>query len=142
MPSKPSSMPEVQTLLTGLAFVESPRWHDGRLWFSDWLAQELIAVDLEGRSEVMIRMPSFPFSIDWLRDGRLLIVSGPEGLLLRREPDGALLTHADLTSLSDKGFNEIVVDGRGSVYTNGVGFNLMAGEKFAPGLVALVNPDG
>src|SRR5215470_15451352 len=127
--------------MTGLAFVESPRWHDDRLWFSDWIARELIAVDLEGRSEVIVRMPSFPFSIDWLHDGRLLVVSGREGLLLRREPEGVLLTHANLTGLS-KGWNEIVVDGRGNAYINGGGFDLMAGEKFAPGMIALVSPNG
>jgi len=135
-------MPDVKTLMTGLAFVESPRWHDDRLWFSDWVAREVIAVDHEGRSEVMVRMPSFPFSVDWLRDGRLLIVSGRDGLLLRREPDGALLTHTDLTGLSEKGWNEIVVDGRGNAYINGSGFDLMAGEKFAPGMIALVSPNG
>ncbi|HKE32446.1 MAG TPA: SMP-30/gluconolactonase/LRE family protein [Candidatus Angelobacter sp.] len=135
-------MAEVQILMSGLAFVESPRWHEDRLWFSDWVARELIAVDLEGQSEVVIRMPSFPFSIDWLSDGRLLVVSGREGLLLRREPGGALLTHANLTGLSDKGWNEIVVDGRGNAYINGGGFDLMAGEKFAPGMIALVSPNG
>src|SRR5262249_26038592 len=134
-------MPEMRTLMTGLAFVESPRWHDDRLWFSDWIARELIAVDLEGRSEVIVRMPSFPFSIDWLRDGRLLVVSGRAGLQRRREADGSLVTHADLTSLSDKGWNELVVDGRGNAYINGAGFDLMAGEEFAPGVIALVTPD-
>ncbi len=135
-------MPEVRILMKGLAFVESPRWHDDRLWFSDWVAHELIAVDLEGRSEVIARMKSFPFSIDWLRDGRLLLVSGSENLLLRREPDGSLVTHADLTGLSDKGWNEIVVDGRGNAYVNGAGFDLMGGEKFAPGVISLVTLDG
>jgi len=134
-------MPEVQTLLTGLAFGESPRWHEDRLWFSNWGAQEVVAVDLEGKSEVIVRVPSFPFSIDWLPDGRLLLTSGRSGLLLRREPDGELLTHADLTSLSG-GWNEIVVDGRGNAYLNGGGFDLLAGEAFAPGIVALVTSDG
>jgi sugar lactone lactonase YvrE len=141
MQSIQSSLPGVHTLLTGLAFVESPRWHDDRLWFSDWVAKELIAVDLAGRSEVILRMPSFPFSIDWLRDGRLLIVSGSEKVLLRREPDGSLAPHADLSDLSN-GWNEIVVDGRGNAYINSVGFDLMAGEKFAPGMIALITPDG
>jgi len=133
---------ETQTLLTGLVLGESPRWHDDRLWFSDWGAQEVVAVDLEGRSEVILRVPSFPFSIDWLPDGRLLIVSASDRLLLRREPDGSLAAHADLASLSDRPWNEIVVDGRGNAYVNGGGFDLMAGEEFAPGIIALVTPDG
>ncbi len=136
-------MPELRTLLTGLAFGESPRWHEGRLWFSNWGAQEVVAVDLDGQSEVMLRVPTtMPFCIDWLPDGRLLVVSGREGLLLRREPDGSLVTHTDLRGLSDKGWNEIVVDGRGAAYINGGGFDLMAGEPFAPGIIALVTPHG
>lgn len=136
-------MPEVQTLLTGLAIGESPRWHENRLWFSNWGTQEIVAVDLNGKSEVMARVPTtIPFCIDWLPDGRLLVVSGREGLLLRQEPDGSLVTHADLRGLTDRGWNEIVVDGRGNAYINGGGFDLMAGEQFAPGIIALVTPDG
>jgi sugar lactone lactonase YvrE len=134
-------VPEPQMLITGIAFGESPRWHDGRLWFADWGAQELIAVDLEGRSEVVVRVPSFPFCVDWLPDGRLLIVSARDRLLLRREPDGSLATHADLSGLSDYPWNEIVVDGRGTAYVNNIGFEFPCGE-FAPGTVALLTPDG
>ena len=135
----------VQTLLTGLAFGESPRWHDSRLWVSDWGRREIIAVDSEGHSEVIIRLnfESFqPICIDWLPDGRMLIVSSAEGRLLRRQPDGSLVTYTDLSQLTDKGWNEIVVDGRGNAYVNGGGFNLMAGEPFAPGIIALVTPNG
>jgi sugar lactone lactonase YvrE len=134
----------VQTLMTGLALGESPRWHDDRLWFSNWVAQEIVAVDLKGKSEVVVRVPfpSFPFSIDWLPDGRLLIASASDRPLLRREPDGSLVTHAELRGLSARGCNEIVVDGRGNAYINAVGFNLLAGEAFAPGSVSLVTPDG
>jgi sugar lactone lactonase YvrE len=129
--------------LTGLAFGESPRWRENRLWFCNWGMQEVVAVDRDGESEVMLRVPtSIPFCIDWLPDGRLLVVSGREGLLLRREPDGSLATHADLNGLSDRGWNEIVVDGRGNAYVNGGGFDLLAGEAFAPGIVALVAADG
>jgi sugar lactone lactonase YvrE len=143
MTSKKSSVPEVQTLLTGLAFGESPRWHEDRLWFSNWGMQEVIAIDLDGKSEVIVRVPTtIPFCIDWLPDGRLLVVSGREGLLLRREPDGSLVTYADLSRLSDRGWNEIVVDGRGNAYINGGGFDFLAGEEFVPGIVALVTPDG
>ena len=129
---KDSGQPEVGTLLTGLAMGESPRWHENRLWFSDWGAQEIVAVDLDGNREVVVRTPfGLPFCIDWLPDGRLLIVSGRECLLLRRELDGSLVSHADLRGLSDKAWNEIVVDGRGNVYVNG-----------GPGIIALVAPDG
>jgi sugar lactone lactonase YvrE len=121
----------MQTLMTGLGFGESPRWHDRRLWFANWGMQEIVAVDLEGRSEVVLSVPtSIPCSIDWLPDGRLLVVSGREGLLLRREPDGSLMTHADLTSLSKDPWNEIVVDGRGNAYVNG-----------GQGMIALVSGD-
>jgi sugar lactone lactonase YvrE len=142
MSTKESPGSDAQVLMTGLTIGESPRWHEGRLWFSNWGAQEVIAVDLEGNSEVVARVPTtIPFSIDWVPGGRMLIVSGPESLLLRSERDGSLVTHADLTRLSDRGWNEIVVDGRGNAYVNGVGFDLMAGEEFAPGIVALVTPD-
>jgi len=134
-----------QLLISGLAFGESPRWHEGRLWVSDWGAKEIIAVDLGGNREVMaqVQFPSFPMCIDWLPDGRLLIISAREGLVLRREPDGSLVTHADLSELSEPGhpWNEIVVDGRGNIYMNNQGFDFPGGE-FAPGTIALLKPDG
>ena len=70
-------MAEVQLLLDGLSFGESLRWHQGRLWLADWGAQEIVAVDGQGRPEVMARVdfPAFPMCIDWLPDGRLLIVA-------------------------------------------------------------------
>src|SRR5918992_169674 len=127
--------------MTGISFAESPRWHDERLWFSDWGTQEVVAVDLEGESEVIVRVPSFPFCIDWLPDGRLLIVSASDRLLLRREPDGSLVTHADLSALSEHPWNDIVVDGRGNAYIGNIGFDFPEAE-FAPGTLALVSPDG
>ena len=124
--------PILQRLLSGLAMGESPRWHENRLWFSDWGAREIVAVDLDGNREVVVRTRfDLPFCIDWLPDGHLLIVSGRESRLLRRDFEGSLVTHADLRSLSDKTWNEIVVDGRGNAYLNGVA-----------GTIALVRPDG
>jgi sugar lactone lactonase YvrE len=137
-------MAEPRTVLTDVAFGESPRWHDGRLWFADWGAQEIIAVDPDGRSEVAVRVsfPSFPMCLDWLPgDGGLLIVSASDGQLLRRQPDGSLATYADLSGLSGHKWNDIVADGRGNVYVNNIGFDFPGGE-FAPGTVALVTPDG
>jgi len=139
MPSEWPSSRKAHVLKDGLVLGESPRWHDGRLWLADWGAKAVIAVDLAGESEVVLSLPSFPFSIDWLPDGRLLIVNGTR--LLRRELDGSLVTHADLGGLSAKPWNEIVVDGRGAAYVNTIGFDFPGGA-FTPGTVALVTPDG
>src|SRR5438093_12628121 len=100
-----------------------------------------MAVEREGKGEVIVRVPSFPFCIDWLRDGRLLIVSASDRRLLRREPDGSIVTHADLSRLSKNPWNDIVVDGRGNTYVDNIGFDFPGGE-FAPGILALVTPDG
>jgi sugar lactone lactonase YvrE len=132
----------LRTVTTGLTLGESPRWHDGRLWCANWGAAEVLAVDDGGRREVMLRAPHpIPFSIDWLPDGRLLLVSGAEARLVRRQHDGTLVTHADLSALA-RGWNEIVVDGRGNIYVNGSDFDFLGGGPFVPGVIALVTPDG
>src|ERR1700749_360621 len=128
-------------LMEGIVFGESPRWHDGRVGFSDWGAHQVIALDPDGRSEVIVSVPSFPMCIDFLPDGRLLVVDSARRRLLRREPDGTLVPHADLSALADKPWNEVVADHRGNAYVNSIGFEFPGGE-FAPGLVALVTPDG
>jgi sugar lactone lactonase YvrE len=131
-------MTKVRTLLTGRGLVESPRWNGNRLYFSDWSAGEVVAVDLDGQSEVIASVDSLPLCTAWLPDGRLLIVSSPEGRLLSRASDGSLTTYADL---GQPGWNDIVADGRGHVYVNRTGFNPMAGEPVRPGFVHLVTAD-
>ena len=139
--AKEHSVPDPEPLLTGLVFPECPRWHDDRLWLCDWGAQQVIAVDLEGKSEVVLRVDAFPFSIDWLPDGRLLVLAGSQQRLLRRESDGSLVTHADLSSFADHPWNELVVDGGGKASNKNLGFAFPEGE-FAPGIIVLVTPDG
>jgi sugar lactone lactonase YvrE len=138
MSSTESTQLEPRALLDGLAYVESPRWHDGRLWFAHWGAGEIIAVDIDGSSQVVGEgPPGFGWSIAWLPDGRLL-VTGEE--LMRREPDGSMVQHADLSALSGD-WNELVVDGRGNIYVNGrCEFDPGPGDP--PGIIALVTPDG
>jgi sugar lactone lactonase YvrE len=76
-----------EVLLTGLKIGESARWHDGRLWLSNWGTQQILAVDLDGDTEVMATVPTtIPFSIDWLPDGRLLVVAGPRAGCCARSP--------------------------------------------------------
>ncbi|MGX9573758.1 SMP-30/gluconolactonase/LRE family protein [Mesorhizobium sp. f-mel] len=134
---------EVNVVMNGPAFGESPRWHDDRLWFCNWGTGQIVAVDAEGNSQVMLTVPAtLPYSIDWLPDGRLVVVSGREGLVLRQEPDGTLATHADLRGLSTSPWNEIVVDGRGNIYVNGGGPAPAPGQHFGPGTIVLIAPDG
>src|SRR5690348_11695656 len=114
-------------LLDGLAYLESPRWHEGRLWFAHWGTGEIVAVDLDGHSEVTGHGPAgLGWTIDWLPDGRLL-VTGQE--LLRREPDGSMVQHADLSRIAPLGCNDIVVDGRGNIYVTSINFEYLAGAK-------------
>jgi sugar lactone lactonase YvrE len=127
-----------RVLLGGLAYVESPRWHDDRLWFAHWGAGEIVAVGLDGVSEVVgYGPPGLGWSMEWLPDGPLLVTG--EGLM-RREHDGSMVTHADLSALSGD-WNEIVVDGRGNIYINGR-CDFDPGEGDPPGIIALVTPDG
>src|ERR1700712_865123 len=129
-------------LMDGVVFGESPRWRAGRLWFSDWGAHQVIALDPGSRAhEVVASVESFPMCIDFLPDGRLLVVDSARSLLLRQEPDGSLVPHGDLGPVSRKPWNDVVTDERGNVYVNSIGF-AFPGEEFAPGLVALVTPGG
>lgn len=131
------------TVLMGrqIWFGESPRWHDGRVWFSDWGSHQVIALDPLGGHEVVVSVDSFPMCIDFLPDGRLLVVDSTHCRLLRREPDGSMVTHADLATVSDKPWNDIVVDAHGNAYVNTIGFEFPGGQP-APGSIALVTPDG
>jgi sugar lactone lactonase YvrE len=131
----------MDVLMDGIVFGESPRWRDGQLWFSDWGAGRVFSVAADGIHAVEAEVASFPMCIDFLPDGRLLVVSSTDRQLLLREPDGSLVPYADLASVSRKPWNDIVVDGRGNAYVNSIGFDFPGGE-FAPGIVVLVTHDG
>ena len=133
------STPEI--VLEGIVFGESPRWHDGRLWFSDWGANQVIVLDDDHRPEVVAQVPSFPMCIDFLPDGRLVIVDSAARRLLRRDLDGSLVAYADLSPVSDKPWNDIVIDERGDAYVNSIGFDFPGGE-FVPGFIVRVTPSG
>ena len=132
-----------RVLREGIVFGESPRWHDGRLWFCDWGARQILAVAPDGTGEVVLEVdfPSLPMCIDFLPDGRPLVVCSPRQQLLRLEPDGTPVVHASLTSVSDKPWNEVVCDSAGNAYVNNIGFEFPV-EPSAPGLVAVARADG
>lgn len=135
-----SARREPRVLLDGLAYVESPRWHDGRLWFCHWGREEVLAVDLDGNCEkVAPGGADMGWSIAFGPDGTLFVT----GETLRRQaPDGSLVEHGDVRGVFDGGVDEIVVDGRGNAYVNTIGFDFTAGGPPAGGRIALVTADG
>jgi sugar lactone lactonase YvrE len=136
-----------RVLREGFAMVESPRWHEGRLWFPHWATSEVVAVDLEGQAQVVAdKPPGLGHAIGWLPDGRLLVTGDR---LSRREPDGSTALHADLSRISQHIWSEMTIDGRGNIYVNSIGFDFaemaerVADPSRAPtGVIALVTPDG
>jgi sugar lactone lactonase YvrE len=127
-------LPAPRTLLGGLAMVESARWHEGRLWFAHWGVGEVVAVDTDGRAEVVAEGPRrMGWSIDWTPDGRLVTTGDA---ITRHEPDGAT------TTIREQGANEIVTDPRGHTYVDAFAFDFLGGGAPEPGWIDLVAPDG
>jgi sugar lactone lactonase YvrE len=136
--TEPSPAPRL--LVDGLVFPESARWHEGRLWFAHWGTATVVAVDLDGKSEVVASGPAgYGWSIDWLPDGRRL-TTGPS--LTITQPDGSTAEHGQLRTIAEHGWNEIAVTRGGNVYLNGFEFDLAGGGLPQPGVIALVRPDG
>jgi sugar lactone lactonase YvrE len=131
----------------GLRFGEGPRWHEGRLWFSDFYQHAVFAVSEAGWLERIVDVPQQPSGLGWLPDGRLLIVSMLDRRLLRREADGTLALHADLWNLAPFHCNDMVVDRTGRAYVGNFGFDLQAWRdkqdaQPTPTVLIRVDPDG
>jgi sugar lactone lactonase YvrE len=134
-------MAEFKVLLDGLMFTEGPRWHDGKLFFSDMHAHKVISVDLAGNAHTVAEVPAQPSGLGWLPDGRLLIVSMLDRKVLRQDADG-LKTHADLSQLASFHCNDMVTDTNGRCYVGNFGYDLIADAPKKPAEIVLVNPDG
>lgn len=128
-------------VLDGLVFPEGPRWFEGRLWFSDMHAHEVVAVTPDGERETIVEVPNQPSGLGFLPDGRLLIVSMLDRKLLRLDPDG-LWDVADLSTLAPFHCNDMVTDAEGNSYIGNFGFDLMAGDSPKATNLVLVRPDG
>jgi len=134
-------MKTTDILLDGLAFAEGPRWHDDKLWFSDMHDQLVKTVDLDGRSESVVRVENDPTGLGWLPDGRLLVVSMRDRRLLRLDPDG-LREVASLSRVATYHCNDMVTDARGRSYVGNFGFDFEKREAPRTAALALVYPDG
>ena len=135
-------MPKFKTLISGLSFTECPRWHDGRLYFSDFYTRRVIAVALDGTKEIIAEVPGQPSGLGFLPDGRMLIVSMRDRKILRREFDASLVEYADLSDLAPWYLNDMLVDSEGRAWVGNFGFDLMGGAKVTATDLISVDPDG
>ena len=131
---------ETAVLLDGLTFSEGPRWHNGKLWFSDLFTHRVMTVDLDGNAETIVEVPGMPSGLGWLPGGRLLVVSMTDRRLLRLDPDG-LVEVADLSALASFHCNDMVVDWQGRAYIGHFGYDYFAEASPALASIILVTPD-
>jgi sugar lactone lactonase YvrE len=148
------AMTTASILREGLAFGEGPRWHDGRLWFSDFYRRAVYTLDPDGAETKVVDVPGQPSGLGWLPDGRLLVSSMLDHKVLRLEPDGALVEHADVGALADHHLNDLITDGAGRAYVGNFGYDLhddmaerdvptiLGDESAGATRLARVDPDG
>jgi sugar lactone lactonase YvrE len=134
---------ELSTVVTGMAYLECPRWHDQRIWFSDFYTYRVYSAAEDG-SDIRIEaeVPQQPSGLGWLPDGRLLIVSMRDACVLRRETDGTLVCHADVSGYVGGLLNDMVVDSQGRAFIGEFGFDLMGGGHLKTASLLRVDLDG
>nr|WP_245707864.1 SMP-30/gluconolactonase/LRE family protein [Pseudonocardia oroxyli] len=126
-----------------MSFTECPRWHEGRIWFSDFYTNRVLSAAADGSDlRTELDVPNQPGGLGWLPDGRLLVVSARDHTLLRRELDGRVVVHANLKDHVGGNLNDMVVDSAGRAYVGNFGFDLGAGADPAPTALIRVDPDG
>jgi len=129
-------------LLEGGAFFEAPRWHDGRWWVSDFYRKAVYTVSVDGTEQRVVEVGHQPSGLGWLPDGSLLVVSMKDQRVLRRDADGNVSVHADLSMYTDSSLNDMVVDADGRAWVGCFGFDLMAMADPQPAPLMRVDPDG
>jgi sugar lactone lactonase YvrE len=130
---------KLETLVGGGAFFESPRWHDGRLWVSDYWRYQVVAIAPDGTAETIVQVSGSPSGLGWLPDGTLLVVPMLDRKLLRVQ-DGATMPYADLSAHSGPQSNDMVIDAAGRAYVSTIDFTAFA-DMPTTNLVR-VDPDG
>jgi sugar lactone lactonase YvrE len=135
-------MPAFTILISGLSFTECPRWRDRRLYVSDFYTHRVLAVALDGTAETLAHVPQQPAGLGFLPDGRMLIVSMRDRKVLRREVDGSLVEHADLSGLARWHLNDMLVNRDGRAWVGNFGFDLMGGAPALTTVLICVEPDG
>jgi sugar lactone lactonase YvrE len=134
-------MRTLKVLLDELAFPEGPRWHDGKFYFSDMHAHQVLEVDMAGKSRVVCEVPACPSGLGWLPDGRMIVVSMTDRKMMRLDRDG-LNAVADMSKLAPFHCNDMVVDAAGRAYVGNFGFDLHANETPRTTTLVMAAPDG
>ncbi|MCJ0907443.1 SMP-30/gluconolactonase/LRE family protein [Rhodococcus sp. ARC_M6] len=137
--------PEIKVVLEGYTYFECPRWHENRIWVSDFYSYQVVSASEDGTDvRVEAKVPGQPSGLGWLPDGRLLVVSMRDQKILRREPDGELVVHADLSNIvgADINVNDMLVDAQGRAYVGNFGFDLMNLAQVETADLVRVDPDG
>ena len=134
--------PQLEFVVGGVDFGEGPRWHDGRLWYSDFYQRSIYTVTEDGHRETAYSdLPDQTSGLGWLPDGRLLAVSMANKALLRDDGAG-FVVHADLSDMAGGYCNDMVVDHYGNAYVGNFGYDLFGGEQHRPADLILVREDG
>ncbi|MET0930999.1 MAG: SMP-30/gluconolactonase/LRE family protein [Aeromicrobium sp.] len=134
-------MTDFTTILDGRHFLEGPRWHNGRIWVSDFHGHDVVSSDLQGDVRVEVELDDRPSGLGWLPDGRLLVVSMEARKVMRREESGELVVHSDLSEFHNE-CNDMLVDAQGRAYVSATGFNSNIGESIKTAPLVKVDPDG
>ncbi len=132
---------KLEPFVDGLSFGEGPRWHQGRLWYSDFYVHQVRTADEDGKTETIVEVPGRPSGLGWRPDGTMLIVSMTDKRLMRFA-DGRLTVEAELKSIATGLCNDMIVDATGRAYIGNFGFDRHAGEPQKPAVLARVDPDG
>ncbi|MGV9746422.1 SMP-30/gluconolactonase/LRE family protein [Rhodococcus zopfii] len=133
---------QLTEVAAGFTYTEGPRWHEDRLWFVDFYTHSVNVVNADGSVERVCTVEHQPSGLGWLPDGRMLVVSMKDHKVLRGEPDGSLVEHADISGHCGGYANDMVVAANGQAYVGEFGFDLMGGADHQNGVVVLVDTDG
>jgi sugar lactone lactonase YvrE len=138
-----------EPFVAGLYFGECPRWHEDRLWYSDFFDRAIFSVSPEGERRTEVDVDGEPSGLGWLPDGRLLFASRLDRAVMRREPDGTVVRHGDLTPWATWHANDMVVADNGQAYAGNFGFDLdglysgdVDARAIASTSIVRVDPDG
>ena len=136
------SQREFTTLAAGFTYTEAPRWHDGKLWISDFYTKCVYSIDLDGTVTTIAEVPNQPSGLGWLPDGTLLVVSMKDKKVMKVTEDGSLEEYADLSSIAKGYCNDMYVDDDGRCYVGNFGFDLMNGGDMDTACLVMIDTDG